>query len=114
MKTLGTEIRYQGRLMKQVKRDGRVAMYKIQEPYGYEVIVIRERPDHDAFGKHFPAAESYPSSEEWGTYGWSYKTEDLAGAEKRFALLLLKYGRNAAPEPDITDLRASEGHDSGQ
>ena len=77
---------------------GSVALYELYGPqcflYGYEVIVIRFRKEREAIGKLFPEREGYPSNEEWGTYGFSFQARDLAGAQKRFAHLLPKWGAN--------------------
>jgi hypothetical protein len=37
-----------------------------------EVVVIRVRPAGTVFGREYPARETYPFSEEWGEFGWTY------------------------------------------
>jgi hypothetical protein len=37
-----------------------------------EVVVIRVRAAGIVFGKEYPARETYPSTEEWGEFGWTY------------------------------------------
>jgi hypothetical protein len=98
VKTLETGLRVQNRTLCQVKREGNVAIYE-QGIHGFEVIVIRVRKAHEAFGKHFPDMEYYPGNEQWGEYGWTYNAADRAGAEKRFARLLPKWGANST-RPD--------------
>ena len=46
----------------------------------YEIIKIRVRPPrYNAFMKRIePEREVYPSSEQWGTKGWTYKTWKIA------------------------------------
>lgn len=109
MELLETELTYQGRILRQLKRQGQVALYQMESPYGYEVVVIRVEKGREKFGKFYPDHEIYPSSEQWGDYGWSYKVEDLAGAEKRFASLLPKWGANVMQGANKADLTASEG-----
>lgn len=44
----------------------------------YEVVVVRKRPSEVIFGKRQPARELMPRSEDWGTYGWTPGTLELA------------------------------------
>jgi hypothetical protein len=110
MQVLALELRVQNRTLRQVKRDGSIAIYELRNSggllLGYEVVVIRIRKAHEAFGKQFPDMERYPINEEWGTYGWSYQALDLAGAQKRFDSLLTKWGVNLIRQPMQTDLVA--------
>jgi hypothetical protein len=113
MDILETEIKYQGRTLKQIKREGNVALYQMENPYGYEVVIIRTEKGREKFGKFYPEHEAYPSSEEWGTYGWTYRPDELEKAEKRFASLLPKYGANVAQVPKTGVSKVSEGKDGG-
>jgi hypothetical protein len=96
MRLLRTEIPLQGRTLRQLKRQARIALYGLYGPgdilYGYEVIVIKIRPAEEAFGREYPERELYPSSaknsDDWGRIAWSYGRNDLAGAEERYAGLL--------------------------
>jgi hypothetical protein len=45
---------------------------------GYEVAIIRPHGPYKIAGKSFPEGESYPSSADWGTYGWTYRTKSDA------------------------------------
>lgn len=89
MKTLPLEIPKNKFLLRQIRREGVAAIYAQHQEsgrvQGYEVIRIREGKEWSAFGKTYPAAEIYPSSEQWGTYGWTYSC--LADAERRFRKL---------------------------
>lgn len=51
----------------------------------YEVGKIRQNPAREAFGVQIEAAESWPSSEEWGRNGWTYR--HLSAAKKRLGSL---------------------------
>jgi hypothetical protein len=88
---LATEISAQGRTYKQVKRCGQVVLYELSvkgELRGFEVIVIQIHAAGERFGKWYPTRESMPSSESWGTSGFSYLACDRDGAERRFAELI--------------------------
>jgi hypothetical protein len=90
MQTLETEITYQGRTLRQLKRSGLIAIYDVRNAgellYGYEVIKIKIAPEREVFGKMYPERELYPSSAkdspDWGTTAWSfgrnYKKEAMA------------------------------------
>lgn len=94
---LPKEIKKWGFLHKQVERKGKYAIYeKIllkpeQNPekpvsVGFEVIKIMNQPEGERFGKFYPAKEAYPSSETWGTYGWTYI--ELNGAYNKLKELI--------------------------
>ena len=75
-----------GFLLRQVHRGERAAIYekfKGGQPRGFEVVILRIRAAEALFGRHYPERERYPSSEEWGTYGWSCMASDLKGAQRR-------------------------------
>lgn len=61
----------------QVRREGEFAIYEMmvgnkptRAPM-YEVIHIRHCKEREMFGKVYPEREVYPSSESWGTHGWT-------------------------------------------
>jgi len=72
----------------QLERKGKYAIYEkflIDPPepmredgktasVGFEVIVIQKQKEYERFGQTFPAKELYPSSETWGTYGFTFCT----------------------------------------
>jgi hypothetical protein len=80
MKTLETELTHQGRTLRQLKRDGWVAIYEVIGrnllTYGYEVIIIKVAPAAEIYGRLYPERELYPSSSkespDWGSIAWSY------------------------------------------
>jgi len=79
------EFRLLGFEYTQLKRLGDVAIYRQSKkglPDGYEVVRIQKHEAFSAFGKDFPAGESYPSSQQWGSDGWTYRT--LEDAEQKF------------------------------
>jgi len=83
---LETEFYSRGFCHKLVRRAGFVcvcARFRRPRPENvhYEVVIIREGKAHTIAGKDFPAKEYYPSSEEWGRYGWTYRDEDQARAK---------------------------------
>lgn len=59
----------------------------------FEVIKVRISKACHTFGKDYPEREIYPGDNEWGLYGWTYKT--LADAQARFNQL------NTVPEKEI-------------
>ena len=54
MKTLPTETVYQGRILRQIKRQGMAAIYEVRNKgntlYGYEVIIITIEPAKEVRG----------------------------------------------------------------
>jgi len=116
MELLPIELTYQGRTLRQLKREGQVAIYDVRNAggmlYGYEVIIIKIAPAEEKFGKQYPERELYPSSaknsNDWGSIAWSFgrkwKKEALAcfnGLVKR----QVKHG----PKVNQADLEPSEG-----
>jgi hypothetical protein len=91
------EFRHCGFTLTQLKRLGAVAIYKQTktEQVTFEVVIIRKREASFAFGKDFPATEYYPHNEDWGTYGFTYRT--LEEALVKFRELTLA---KIAPTPD--------------
>jgi hypothetical protein len=80
-----TKFGHSGFTLTQLKRVGNVAIYvqtKRRQPPAYEVVLIQKYEAYSAFGKEYPAGECYPSSEQWGTYGFTYRTTE--GAERKF------------------------------
>ncbi len=120
MKPIETEISYQGRTLKQLRREGMVALYEVLSPgnvsYGYEVIIIKVAPAREIFGKQYPEREIYPSSSvasnDWGSIAWSYGRDWLDRASEHYDGLCVEQreGRlKAVRAPDISDLEPSEG-----
>jgi len=90
MKRLAEQFETLGFTFKQLKREGRVALferYKIAKPH-YEVIVIQESPELELWGRITPAHERMPGAETWGTHGFTYL--NLEEAEEKFNQLVEK------------------------
>jgi hypothetical protein len=79
---LPESFRKNGFLFEQVKRRGRWVLLRKRrtgwENGVFEVVRIRTYPEKECFGKIFPARETLPPSESWGTEGFSYSTEEAA------------------------------------
>lgn len=76
LRHLPTTLTRDGFLFTQVFRDGVIAVYEqrrpdVDHPVGFEVIRIRVGKAHPKDADQSPK-ERYPSSEEWGKFGWSY------------------------------------------
>ena len=74
----------------QIKQEGNLVLYtqvfgdgKKNDTVYYNVMWIRRRKEQIwPNGKITPARESLPTEAEWGLYGWTYTSLDLA--EKKF------------------------------
>ncbi len=53
---------------------------------GFEVVVIARHDGYEIAGNKIEPSEVYPSNEQWGSMGWTYR--DLCSAEIRFQSLL--------------------------
>lgn len=83
MKRIPTEFSRNGFHFLQRFREGEIAVFeRTRLPHGtqkhYETVRLRPFPAREAFGKTFEAGESYPSNEQWGIYGFTYKSEKAA------------------------------------
>jgi hypothetical protein len=101
MERLATELKVQNRTLKQIRRYGQVALYELYGPhgslYGFELIVVKIRKAEESFGNFYPQRETYPTNEEWGSFGWSYheKSREMAVSEfTRMANATLQYPSN--------------------
>ena len=96
IKALETTLHYQGRTLRQIRRQDQVALYELYGPgdvlYGFEVVIVKVLPAEIIHGKAYPEREAYPSSakgsDDWGSIAFSYCRNDRAGAEARFAGLV--------------------------
>ena len=90
MKTIPTEFKKYKADYKLMRRDGLVCLYS-RQAYGdtdYEVVIAQvAKADWVVNGvKALEAGdESLPSSEQWGSKGWTYSKGELALAELRFS-----------------------------
>jgi hypothetical protein len=89
LKLVSTSFLYDSFQHDLVERVGNIAIYRKTKPSigyaGYEVVQITlRRPHHLDPSKYlYDRVEHYPSSEEWGTHGWTYQT--LPEARQRVA-----------------------------
>ena len=77
MKELGEVVKLNGSTYILEKRIDDIAIYKqIRNDHtvAYELIIIRVAKPREIFGRTYPEQEVYPSSSEFGTHGWSYRT----------------------------------------
>ena len=76
MQMLETELRVQNRTLKQIRRQGIVALYEIYGSQGllcgFELIIVKIHPPQKIMGRFYPEREGYPANEDWGTLAWSY------------------------------------------
>jgi len=113
MQTLPVEFDRKGWHFKQLKREGMLAIYLRTKPSmdgqstieSYEVIEIRIEKEKVRFERIVPEHERYPGDEEWGKYGWPYRSfKDAITKLKALAL--------CQPEPKTAVFIAGEGKDS--
>ncbi|MBV8275043.1 MAG: hypothetical protein JO170_07270 [Verrucomicrobia bacterium] len=113
---LPTETVYQGRILRQIKRQGMAALYEVRNKgntlYGYEVIIITIEPAKELFGRALPERESYPKAEDWGDLAWSFPRIAKKQAFACFNGLLKRYG-TTPPAANLANLEGSEGRDRG-
>lgn len=85
MKTLPNSWKRNGFKHTVLRRDGMVALVERQHsavslPH-WEVVKIRVSPEKLVGERAYTEAEVYPSSERWGTDGWTYTTLEDAMAK---------------------------------
>jgi hypothetical protein len=92
MRKLPTQFRQQGRTLLQLRRGAKTAIYKLigQQGllYGYEVLRIAIKQESQCFGVLLPEREVYPSSCQFGKIAWSYGTQQMEQAYKKFDMLV--------------------------
>lgn len=68
--------RQDGFAFRVLQRRGRVALLVKHKPghraESFEVVIVRQRGERQAFGRTLPASESLPPSEAWGREGWTF------------------------------------------
>jgi hypothetical protein len=82
-----------------IERQGLVCLVK-QTRLGhgywcYEIVKLRTEPDKIRFGNLVVAHERYPSDEDLGTYGFTYRPDELIKAQQRFSTM----ANTLVPEP---------------
>lgn len=80
MKALPTQFKAGGFWFDQLERIGQIGLFEKTRgrSVSYEVVRIQRQNAWRAFGQDFPASEAMPSSELWGTDGWTYVDCDSA------------------------------------
>jgi hypothetical protein len=95
MEMLGGVVRSRGATYKLVERRENVAIYEGRG--GFEVWIIDVRGAEVLNGRKYPAREVPPSSESWGSYGWTYTpashTDPLRYAKARMEACLKHPGK---------------------
>jgi len=61
----------------------------------WEVVIVLRCRSHVLAGVAYPAREGYPTTKQWGRYGWTFT--ERSQAERKMAELALTYSR-AAPQ----------------
>jgi hypothetical protein len=118
MQKLQTELKVQNRTLKQLKREGRVAIYELfganGMPYGFEVIIVKIHPAEIIRGRDYPEREGYPANEDWGDLAWSYGRNQRKEALECFDNCLTRTS-GSSPEidlvPETQNLPASDSSD---
>lgn len=68
----------------QVHRQGRIAIFQKRKStwpsdvFSWEVVRIQIYPATKIFGRKLPLREAFPSSESWGTHGFTYQSLESA------------------------------------
>lgn len=71
----------------QIVRNGDLAIYRqFKHVEMFETVVISRHNGYEVAGSKIEPAETYPSSEQWGTKGWTYST--LEHAKEKLAALI--------------------------
>lgn len=85
MKTLPLGFDSKGFTHRQIIRDGSVAVYErrrkgaTQVPH-YELVRVGSHNGYEVAGRKVEPAETYPSSEQWGSRGFTFNEESKAMA----------------------------------
>jgi len=113
MNTLPETLTYDGFGFRLLKRAGAVALFEKRKPShsreSFEVIIVQQHPAETICGRNYPARESMPPSEAWGTSGWTYP--DLEHAKNKFRVLV-ESRQEAAFQPAATSAGASSSENS--
>ena len=86
MRKLDKSFKHKGFNFSQIKRINNKALYKKTSIKGtsisYEVIIISSHNGYELAGTYIEPAETYPSTSQWGTKGWTCVS--LEEAEAKF------------------------------
>lgn len=79
---LKTAFRSKGFDYRQIERKGDVALFAQTKPgllhTWYEVVVVQRHDEYEIGGAKVEAAETMPSTSQWGRLGWTYRDEKSA------------------------------------
>jgi len=87
MRELDKDIRFGGGVLKQVARDGNIAIYEQNGGMAWEVIEVIRASAGRIMGKDYPEREVYPGNEMWGRKGWTCMS--LERAKEKMKQLLV-------------------------
>ena len=86
-KPLHTEFTRDGMRHVQIRREGNVAMFRL-DTGGVEVVRVRvAKPQKLPNGTFAPWRETYPSNEEFGRHGWYFMPQQRVDADAKFEQL---------------------------
>ena len=100
MKILPTTFRSDGFYFELLKRDGDIALFR-KTKLGFsfetfEVVLVQHHKERIIAGKSIEGGEAMPSSEQWGSKGWTFSEKTSA---KRKAKLLSTQKHSRPPTP---------------
>lgn len=99
---LAASFRRHGYEFERINRIGPIAIYKrsrCNRVVSFEVLVLRATPERTLpDGTIVPAKERYPTSSEWGEYGWSCTSLDRAQSKFEELTGMLRIDRRARPK----------------
>jgi hypothetical protein len=85
-----TQFTYDGFTFRLIQRAGDIVLFSKSKPTHpretFEVVVLQQHPARVIFGKAYPARESFPPPESWGSAGWSLTSIDRAKEKFRQVL----------------------------
>ena len=89
MRTLGFPFYCNGYMHELIERKGLVCLVKRSKPehWHYEVVKLKVFKPEEFKGKMLPEREAYPSSEYWGTNGFTFRSDELNKARERYLYL---------------------------
>ncbi len=80
--TLPQTFTHDGFAFQRLQRSGDVALFEKRKPAHsratFEVVIVQNHPAETICGRQYPARESMPPSEAWGTAGWTHMRLDDA------------------------------------
>lgn len=98
MKTTPKEFNRSGWHFRQIFREGEIAVFERSRlpdmsQQHFETVRLKPYSAGEVFGRVIEAGESYPSSEEWGTYGFTLS--DKTAARAKADEMLARFRANA-------------------